>query len=828
MSHETDSYVAFFGLVTHSLWLVQQNLQHNFMTKNYFKVALRSIRKNKLYSFVNIIGLTTGITGCILIGLFVWNELSYDNFHKNGDRIARVTMEYGGGGTVNKAAVTGTKTGPQLKRTFPQVEAFTRTIKYPKSVVYGTKVFNEKNVLYADADFFHIFSFTMLRGNAASVLESPNKIVLTKSSAKKYFGTEDPVGKTVRVNDLQDYEVTGVVEDVPLNSQVQFDMVCSFTSLGVAKTEEWFSANYITYLLLHDPQHISNLQQQLIPYMQKITHDELHMEGSDYLSYHLEPLRSVHLHSSLDGLEPNGNITYVYVLGIIAVLILLIACVNYTNLATAQSVGRSTEIGVRKVLGAGKSQLLKQFLGESFITTFFALILATGISVALLPLFNSVTGKIFTASLLLHPIPLVSLVVLGILISFLAGSYPAFVLSNSRLVNILKSGLRVSSSGGGLRKSLIVFQFVISVFLVIATIVVLKQVSFIQHKEMGYDRERVVVLPVDYKMRAIYDPLKKAIALNPGVVSVTGAYDAPTFVAWSDGLSADNGAGNKEISVKAMPVDLDFIKTTGMHLVAGRDFINSDFALQDTANDYKNYHRTYILNEKAAKEFGWTVTEAIGKTVRKGATGQVVGVVKDFHFESLHNPIGPMVLFLDTGLVRQLFIKIKGQNISSALTGLEKTWKERVAYRPFDYHFLDEDFNALYKTEQRTAKLFALFSGLAIALACLGLFALAAFTTVQRTKEIGIRKILGANTGNITLLISRQFISLVLIGILIASPLAWWAANSWLQDFAYRINISWWTFMVAGILAVLIALITVSYHAIKASLANPVKSLRTE
>ncbi len=379
------------------------------MFKNYFKVALRSIRKNKLYSFVNIIGLTTGITGCILIGLFIWNELSYDNFHANGDRIARVTMEYGGGGTINKAAVTGTKTGPQLKRTFPQVEAFTRAIKYPKSVAYGTKVFNEKNVLYADADFFRMFSFNLLRGNVATVLESPNKIVLSKSAAKKYFGDDDPVGKTLRINDIQDYEVTGVAADAPLNSQVQFDMVASFTSLGVAKTEEWFSANYITYVLLHDATQINSLRQQLVPYMQKVTHDELHMEGNDYLTYHLEPLKSVHLHSSLDGLEPNGNITYIYVLGIIAILILLIACVNYTNLATAQSISRSTEIGVRKVLGAGKSQLLKQFLGESFITTFFALILAIGTSMALLPLFNSVTGKIFTASLLLHPFPLISL-----------------------------------------------------------------------------------------------------------------------------------------------------------------------------------------------------------------------------------------------------------------------------------------------------------------------------------------------------------------------------------------------------------------------------------
>ncbi|MGC4035909.1 MAG: ABC transporter permease [Chitinophagaceae bacterium] len=798
------------------------------MFKNYLKVALRSIRKNKLYSFVNIIGLTTGITGCILIGLYIWNELSYDNFNKNADRIVRATMEYGGGGTVNKAAVTGTKVGPQLARSFPQIEAYTRTIKSPKSVANGTKVFNEKNFLYADADFFKIFSFNLLRGDAANVLASPNKIVLTKTAAKKYFGDTDPVGKTLRINDLQDYEITGVSEDVPLNSQIQFDMVGSFTSLGVAKEEIWFTANYVTYFLLHNESQIAGLQQQIVPYMQNVSKGELHMEGNDYLTYHFEPLKSVHLHSALDGLEPNGNITYIYVLGVIAVMILLIACVNYTNLATAQSVGRSTEIGVRKVLGAGKQQLLKQFLGESFVTTFLALLLAIVASIALLPLFNSVTGKTFTASLLLQPLPILSLLLLAAIISLLAGSYPAFVLSNSGLVSILKSGVRVSSSGGGLRKSLIVFQFVISVFLVIATMVVLKQVAFIQHKEMGYEREQVVVLPADYKTRAVYYPLKKAMELNAGVISASGAYDAPTYVGWSDGLSADNGTGNKEISVNAMPVDIDFIKTLGMHIVAGRDFMNADFALHDTANDYKNYRNTYILNEKAAKEFGWTPEQALGKIVRKGAQGEVVGVVKDFHFESLHSPIGPMVLFLDTSMVRQIFIKIKGNNIAATLGGIEKTWKERISWKPFDYHFLDEDFNALYNTEQRTAKIFALFSGLAIALACLGLFALAAFTTVQRTKEIGIRKILGANVGSITLLISKQFILLVLIGILIASPLAWWAASRWLQDFAYRIDISWWIFAVAGILAVLIAVVTVSYHAIKASLANPVKSLRTE
>jgi putative ABC transport system permease protein len=800
------------------------------MFKNYFKVAFRSIRKNKLYSFVNIIGLTAGITGCILIGLYVWNELSYDKFHKNGDRIARVTMEYSASGTVNKVAVTGTKIGPQMKRTFPQVEAFTRIIKYARSVANGTKVFEEKNVLYADADFFTMFSFNMNSGNAATALAAPNKIVLTTKTAEKYFGNENPIGKTLRINDGQDFEVTGVTADVPLNSQLQYDMVVSFSSLGVSRTEEWWSANYITYVLLNDGKQIDKLGNQLAQYMQKVSKEELRFpaEGNNYLAYHLEPLKKVHLYSSLDGLEPNGNITYIYVLSIIAIMILLIACVNYTNLATAQSVGRSTEIGVRKVLGAGQKQLLKQFLGESFIITLFALLLGIVVSIALLPVFNSITGKIFTPSLLFSPVPLLSLLILAVLISFIAGAYPAFVLSNTGLVSILKSGLRVSSSGGGLRKSLIVFQFVISVFLVIATIVVLRQVSFIQHKQMGYDREQVLVLPVDSKMKAIYEPFKKALAINPNVVSVTGAYEDPTFVGWGDGITADDGKGKKDLSVTAMPVDLDFIKTMGMQLVSGRDFIKADFAQQDTSNEYKNYRSSYILNEKAARELGWTPEEAIGKTVSRGTPGAVTGVVKDFHFESLHNPIGPMVIFLDTTMVRQLFVKVKAEKITATIGSIEKTWKERIAYRPFDYHFLDEDFNTLYQSEQRTAKLFALFSGLAIALACLGLFALAAFTTVQRTKEIGIRKILGADTGSITLLVAKQFILLVLTGIIIASPLAWWAGNKWLQDFAYRINISWWMFAVAGFSAILIALVTVSYHAIRASMANPVKSLRTE
>jgi len=799
------------------------------MLKSYFKVAWRTLRKNKLYSFINLAGLTVGITSCILIGLYVFNETSYDNFNKNAERIVRVTMEYNAAGTVNKMAVTGTKTGPQFQRTFPAVEAFARTVKVKKTVAFGDKVFNENNVLYADSSFLQIFSFKLLQGNARTALKRLDNIVITKSIAKKYFGNGDAIGKTFRVADTEDFVVSGVAEDVPANSQVQFDFIIPFGNQRLAQQEEqWWSANFITYLLLQQPSQIASLQQQITQYMKSVTKDELKMEGNDYLTYHLEPLKKVHLHSSLDGLEPNGNITYVYVLSIISVLILIIACVNYTNLATAQAAGRGTEVGIRKVLGAFQSQLFSRFIGESFILTLIALILSVIISILLLPAFNSVAGKVLTSALLLKPLPIISLLLLSILISFFAGIYPAFILSNSKLANILKSGFRLSSSGSGLRKSLIVFQFVISVFLIITTIVVLQQLSYIQHKQLGYDKDHIIVLPVDNKISRNYDAIKTAIALIPGVASVSGGYDVPTFIAWGDAITAETSTGKKRLSVTADPVDLDYIKTLGMQIIAGEDFTKADLQLFDTSENNKNYRNTFIINQKAARELGWTPEQAVGKTIVKGAPGTIKAVVKDFHYSSLHQPIGPFVIFLGPNQVRQMFVKISGNNIAATLQNLSNVWKERVTHRPFEYHFLDEDYNALYTAEQRTAGVFALFAGLAIVLACLGLFALAAYTTAQRTKEIGIRKVLGASIGNITFLVSKEFMQLVFIAIIIASPLAWLAASRWLQDFAYRININWWIFIAPGLLAVFIAMITVSAQAIKAAVANPVKSLRTE
>jgi len=798
------------------------------MFRNYFKIAWRNMMKKRFYSLINIVGLSIGIMACLLIGLFVANELSYDKFNEKAARIVRLTMEYSSSGTVNKVPMTGNKAGPQLMRTFPEVEAYTRLEKYPRSISNGIKAFDEKNLLYADEGFFKIFSLKLLRGNPATALTGRNKVVLTEETAKKYFGTEDPIGKTLKMNGFLDLEVTGIVEGPPLASQIQYDLLVSLPTISGMDEEIWWTANYTTYLLVKDPSQLEPLQRKITAYMKDVSKGELQLTGTDYMTLHIEPLLRVHLYSQLEGLEPKGNIAYVYILSAIAILILIIACVNYTNLATAQSAGRGTEISIRKVFGAAQKQLFSQFLGESFLVSFLSIFIALLATILLLPMFNSISGKQFTVGMLFQPIPLIFLLVLGLLVGFLAGAYPAFILSHSKLINLLKSGFRVSSSGGFIRKSLIVFQFVISIFLIGVTTVIVNQMAFIRSTDLGYKKDLVLILPVDARIHNYYYDLKRAISITPGVISTSGAYEDPSYVEWGDGIETDDGNGKKKLSIAAMPVDLDFTSTFGMQLVAGRDFTNSDFAIQDTSRDYANYRTTYMLNENAAKALGWTPQQAIGKIISKNYPGEVKGVIKDFHFASLHQPIGPLVIWLDTGMVRQMFVKINGAQIPKTLSAIEQVWKERVNHRPFTYHFMDEEFNKLYITETKTAKLFSLFSSIAIALACLGLFALAAFSTVQRTKEIGIRKVLGAGAMRIAYLVSKEFLVLVGVAIAIASPFAWWASRNWLQDFAYRIQLSWWLFALSGLVAIVIAIATISFHALKAAMANPIKSLRTE
>jgi len=799
------------------------------MIKNYFKTALRNLRKNKLYSAINIFGLTVGLAACLLIGVFINHELSYDKFNANADRIVRATMEYKQAETVNTTATTGTKVGPQFKRTFPGIEEYARTFISSSVIKSGDKVFDESRVLFADDPFFKIFSFKLIEGNVSTALDAPDKIVLTQSMAKKYFGTENAVNKTLNVIG-RDMTVSAVCEDAPQNSQLKFDFVTQFLNLsnGV-KEETWWNANWVTYFLVRDKNSIAQLQQQVNSYMQTAeVRTEARLEGSNYLTYNLEPLAKVHLYSSLAGFEPNGSITYIYMFLVIALLILIIACANYTNLATAQSTGRSGEIGMRKVMGASKRQVFMQFIGESSVITFIAALLAFLLSIFLIPYFNSITGKQFTTDVLLQPIPIIALLVFCILVSFFAGLYPALVLSGTQIMGVLKKGFTFTGGNNILRKSLIVVQFAVSIFLIIYTVVILQQMNYMQTKNLGYDKDHVVVLPIGGKMQKDFQNIKDAITKVPGVEAVTAAYETPEYVEWGDGITATDEKGKHDISLNAMPVDLDFTKTMKMQMIAGRDFQESDFGIMDTSNNYANFQQPYIINESLAKQIGWTPEQTLGKTIEKGSAGPVVGVVKDFNFSSLHDPIGPLVMFLGRNYSRTYMVRISGNNIKETLGSLEMVWKQRVPDRPFNYHFLDEDYNKLYQAEQRTSVLFSVAAGLAILLACLGLFGLAAFTTVQRTKEIGIRRVLGAKVSSITMLVSSNFLKLIGVAILIAAPLAWWAANKWLQDFAFRIPVQIYVFVIAALVTMFIALCTVGFHSVKAALTNPVKSLRTE
>lgn len=799
------------------------------MFRNYLKTASRNLGKNKLYSGINIIGLTVGLAACLLIGVFITHELGYDKFNTNADKIIRVTMEYSNAGTINTIATTGTKVGPQFKRTFPAVEEYTRAFLSHGIIKYGEKVFDEQRILYADAPLFKIFSFNLIEGDAATALDAPDKIVLTSSMARKYFGNGTAMNKTINAFG-KELKVSAICEDIPQNSQIKFDFATQFFNLGnYVKTEKWWEANWITYLLARDKQDIPLLQQQIATYMKtKEVRAEARLEGNDYLTYHLEPLKTVHLRSSLAGFEPNGNMTYIYMFGIIALLILIIASANYTNLATAQATGRGNEIGMRKVLGASKKQVFFQFIGESTVITFLSAALALALGIFLIPYFNNITGKEFTTEVLLQPVPIISLAVFGVLVSFLAGFYPAMILSGTKVLNVLKKGFRISGDGGTLRKSLIVIQFSISVFLIIYTVIILQQMNFMQTKNLGYDKDHIAVLPIGGKMLKDFKNIKDAIGQVPGVDGVTAAYETPEFVEWGDGITVTDEKGKKEISLNAMPVDLDFTKTLKMQLLAGRDFQQSDFATMDTANNYANFQQPYIINESLAKKIGWTPEQAIGKTIEKGNAGPVVGVVKDFNFNSLREPIGPMVIFLGRDYSRSFMVRINGKDIQPTLGRLEMLWKQRLPERPFTYHFLDEDYDKLYVGEQRSSALFTVAATLAILLACLGLFGLAAFTTVQRTKEIGIRRVLGANITSITMLIARNFLLMIGIAILIAIPLAWYAGNQWLQDFAFRIPVQGWIFIATAAATILIALATVGFHSMRSALMNPVKSLRTE
>ncbi|GAO44157.1 ABC transporter permease [Flavihumibacter petaseus] len=797
------------------------------MLLNYFKIAIRSLMKHKGFSVINLSGLTVALTCCLLMVLYIRHELSYDRFQPKGDRIARVIMEYSFGGTEpNKGNYTSTYVFPSFKRNFPEVEDGVRMTWGGGLVKVGEKLFEERRFIYADSTFFNVFpAFTLRKGNPQQVLMRPNQVVLSAATAKRYFGEENPIGKIIQVGSNQtNYEVTGVADESPSNSQIRFDLLASFSSLGTSNEPTYWNANYSTYLLLKQPSDIAKLQAKIGPFMKKEMADP-----NTFLTYWLEPYTSIHLHSPFDSFEPNTNIAYIYIASGIAVLILLIACFTYVNMSTARSLERAREVGIRKVAGASRGQVFWQFIGESIVLCVLALILSVVLVKFLLPPFNHLVGRELGIRELMQPGIIAAVVIMIASIALLAGSYPALVLSGFQPVKVLKGSFRNTSKGHFLRQSLTVFQFTISAFLLIATFVIQQQFRYIQNKSLGFDREHSLVINIDEKIAQKLETMKTEFKKDPHVRAVSRVNQLPVNIVGGFSMRRADMASGTELSVYANPVDEEFLDAINLPLVAGEGIRKADMKETQHENSDSNYYH-FLLNESAARQLGWTPEKAVGQKMflGDGRPGEVSGVVKDFHFASLHTPIKSLVLFpIDWG-GNNLIVKTDGANLSQTIAYLEKTWKTLVPHRPFSYRFMDEEFNRLYKTEKQTAQVISLFSGVAILLACVGLLGLSAFTVQQRIKEIGVRKVLGASTSGLVWMLSRSFLRLVLVACAIAIPFSWLFARRWLQDFSYRISLTATVFVIAGILLLVVALLVISIQTFRAALANPVKSLRTE
>jgi len=797
------------------------------MFKNYARIAFRSFWKNKTSSLINIFGLTIGLTSCLLIALYIQHELGYDSFQKNGNRIARVIMEYkfDGGGETNKGNFTSVRVATVFKRNFPEVEEAIKMAAYDRVVGYQDRLIDEKKFIYADSGFFKVFSFPLLQGNPLDVLAGPRRIVLTKTTAERYFGSTNPIGKMLWIGeDSSYYQVTGVAKDCPSNSQIKFDFLASFSSLSITPDYEktYWDANYTTFLLLEDPKSIHSLQSKLAPFMKK----EMAGEGAT-IDFWLEPFLKIHLYSAYGGFEPNNNISYIYILSAVSLLILIIACSTYINLSTARSIERAREVGVRKVIGAGKPQLFWQFISESFTTCLVSMICSLFVAAVVLPYFDRLTGKeLQVQSLFSLPFLGLSLCI-TIMISFLAGSYPAMILTGFQPAKVLKGSFKNSGSGQWLRKSLIIFQFGISVFLIIATFVIQKQLYYIQHKQLGYDRDRVLVLPMNANMLPRMALIKQELKTDAEIISVSRCVRSPVEGGGGYNIRSSVMPENAQYAITGNPVDEDYIKTAGLQLISGKDFSEQDIKDASVEDPIKrSYH--FILNEMAASQLGWTPEQAVGKIVFMAyRKGMVKGVVKNFHFESLHKPIRPFVLFPESR-GGSLLVKLSGNHLTQTISFLEAKWKTLVPELPFEFRFLDDDFNKLYNSELRLGKIMNLFSGIAIVLACLGLFGLSSYTVHQRIKEIGVRKVLGASNSNIIFLLCGGFIRLALTAMMIAFPLAWWGMTKWLEDFTYRTTMNWEVYLFSGIIVIFLVVFTVAFRAIRAARTNPVKNLRIE
>jgi putative ABC transport system permease protein len=798
--------------------------------KNYLKIAFRNIIKQKLYSLITVIGLAVGITCCLLIMLYVEQELSYDRFYPNADNIYRV------GHTVIRPTRTGisaaspTPLAPALKAEYPEIEHITR-IYFDSQVLfeYEEKQIYEENVIYADPAFFDVFPFPLLKGDPSHLLDTPQSMVITASMAEKYFGDEDPIGKALQVNKQQNFLVTGVVQDVPVNSHYHFDFVISF----VAKNEENFGlwlnlwtgfTSLYTYAVLPENINIEEFQTRIEDIITRHAGERPDVERKTFL----QPLKRIYLHSHLeDEIEANNFVSNLIILSTIAFLILIIACINYMNLATAQSSKRAREVGMRKVLGANRSQLIRQFMGESILLTLAAMFISIATVEFLLPIFSSLVGKPVDFHYGQNILFLSGFFLISLLVGVFSSIYPAVFLSRHQPIKTLKGIKEASKASFGqvfFKRSLVVIQFVVSILLIVCTLIINQQLKFMRTAHLGFDKEHMITVPVQSDSgRKQYEVIKNELQANSGVVGATACFRAPI----SGNVIVTNGLPEglpreQAFHVYHNFVDMDYMENFGIELVAGRKFS------REFSTDVKE---AFIVNEATVGKSGFSsAEEALNKRFRTGLgiQGSIIGVMKDFHLSSFHEEIEPMILSFDPEYFWEINVKIKSENIPGTLVSIEKTFKKFLPEYPFSYTFLDEDIDALYLGEEQTGKIIRTFSLIAILIACLGLFGLAAFAAEKRTKEIGIRKVLGATSSNILLLLSMEFTKWVLIANILAWPIVYFAMNKWLQGFAYRIIIGLWPFVLGALLTFAIAMMTVSYQAFKSAVSNPVDSLRYE
>ena len=800
------------------------------MLKNYFVTSIRSLQKHFSFSTINIIGIGLGLATCILLSVWINHELSYDHFHKNASRIYRGSLEYSFGGQTSKTSVSPTALLPVLKKNFAEVENGVRIYNpstwNPFIIKTNDRLFQEKKFYYADSTFFQVFSFNLLKGNPDNALTEPNSVIFTQSSAKKYFGTEDVIGKTLTVNNKAEYKITGLLEDLPTNSMIQFDFLGSFSSLEASKEQIWWSANYQTFLLLQPHAEVADLTEKTYALVNKELASELTGKG-DYVKYNFTPLTDIYLKSEVDEPEVVGNIQYVYIFSAIALLVLVIACINYINLATAKAAGRAKEVGVRKVAGALRSQLFIQFISESLLVTFLGFFFAFALAQLTLPLFNSLTGKSFIYTDLLNVNFLLACLVAWLLIAFIAGAYPALALSSFKPASVLKGNFNNSGKGVWLRQSLVVFQFSVSIILMVSTVVIVNQVDYIQNKKLGYDKDNIIILPLDKKTKDVYDQLKTEFERSGKVVNMGRSTEAPTKIKGGYGIKIDGSQSDNGMIVTAMAIDKDFIPTMDVKIVTGKNFSEADFLRLKSDTVF-----SFILNQSAIKELGLTTAKAVGtKVSMSGRKGQITAVVDDFHYSSLHEKIGPLVLFTahDSWDLSYTFVRIKAGNFNSTLEELKSICTSLLPHRPFEYEFLDQQYQKLYDKEQRMSSVTTLFAALAIIIACLGLLGLVAYAAAQKTKEIGIRKVLGATSLGIVGLITKSYMRLVLVAILIGLPTAYWIMNTyWLSSFAYRSTIGIMPLILAGASCIFIAFVTASFQAVKAAWIDPAKTLHSE